>query len=60
MAYRADLLLNMLNAQLFLLKTLALTAAPPWVKVIYAEIVYELNFDLESCTSQEHGHIAVI
>lgn len=54
-AYRVALLLNMLNAQLFLLKTLALTAAPPWVKVIHAEI--ELNFDLDSCTSQEQGHL---
>lgn len=55
-AYRAAFLLK---AQ-FLLKIFALTYIPPWIKVIYAEIVYELNFDLESCTSQEQGHIAVI
>lgn len=42
----------LINDHLLLLKTCALTDASPWVKVIYAAIVFELKLDLESCTSR--------
>lgn len=42
----------LINDPLLLLKTCALTDASTWVKVIYADIVYELKLALESCTSR--------